>query len=179
MKADAGHCLVIDDDADFVAALGGALARRGYLVSTAHDNAAALRALAEATPDDVVLDLRLGEVSGLELIAPLVATNPAVRIVVLTGYASIATAVHAIKLGAVEYLTKPTDADSIVCAFGRHAGDAAIGLSDRPTPLEQLEWEHIQKTLVACAGNISSAATRLGLHRRTLQRKLRKRPAGY
>lgn len=179
MNGQSRQCLVIDDDADFVAALGGALTRRGYRVSSARDHASALGALADATPDDVVLDLRLGEGSGLELIAPLLAANAAIRIVVLTGYASIATAVHAIKLGAIEYLTKPADVDSIVRAFGRHAGNAAIGVSARPTPLEHLEWEHIQHTLVACAGNISTAATRLGLHRRTLQRKLRKRPAGY
>lgn len=179
MNAVPRHCLVIDDDGDFADALTGALGRRGYRVSVAADVAAAHTALERQAPDDVVLDLRLGENSGLELIAPLRAANAAIRIVVLTGYASIATAVHAIKLGAIEYLTKPTDADSIVAAFGRHAGNAAVGVSARPTPLEHLEWEYIQQTLVACGGNVSAAATRLGLHRRTLQRKLRKRPAGY
>jgi two-component system response regulator RegA len=172
------HCLIVDDDADFSGVLAAALARRGYRVSTAANARDALRAAGAAAPDDVVLDLRLGEESGLALIAPLLAAAPAARIVVLTGFASIATAVEAIKLGAVHYLTKPTDADAIVDAFTRHEADAGVGLSARATPLEQLTWEHIQQTLIACDGNVSAAAKRLGLHRRTLQRKLRKRPAG-
>lgn len=172
------HCLVVDDDADFRAVLAAALSRRGYRVSAAADTAGALALARRDPPDDVVLDLRLLEDSGLELIAPLKATSPAVRIVVLTGFASIATAVQAIKLGAVHYLTKPADADEIVAAFARQAGDASVEVASRPTPLEHLEWEHIQSTLLACEGNISVAARRLGLHRRTLQRKLQKRPSG-
>lgn len=179
MSGSGRHCLIIDDDADFGDVLAAALVRRGYEVSVAASAAAARGALRARPPDDVVLDLRLGEDSGLELIAPLLAAAPQARIVVLTGYASIATAVQAIKLGAVEYLTKPTDANAIVAAFDRQAGDAGVEVSARPTPLEHLEWEHIQQTLVACGGNISAAAKRLGLHRRTLQRKLQKRPAGY
>jgi two-component system response regulator RegA len=172
------HCLVVDDDADFRAVLSTSLTRRGYRVSTAADTASALALAVEDRPDDVVLDLRLGEDSGLEVVAPLVALYPTVRIVVLTGFASIATAVQAIKLGAVHYLTKPADADEIVAAFARQAGDASVEVASRPTPLEHLEWEHIQNTLLACDGNISVAAKRLGLHRRTLQRKLQKRPSG-
>ncbi len=172
------HCLVVDDDGDFRAVLAGVLVRRGYRVSTAADLSAG-RALASLDPpDDVVLDLRLGQESGLELIAPLRAANSAVRIVVLSGYASITTAVQAIKLGAVHYLTKPTDADEIVAAFAQGNGDAGVDVASDPTPLEQLEWEHIQTMLLACEGNISLAAKRLGLHRRTLQRKLQKRPSG-
>jgi two-component system response regulator RegA len=172
------HCLVVDDDADLRAVLSSALLRRGYRVSGVADTAAGLALAAQDVPDDVVLDLRLGDASGLELIAPLKALNPAVRIVILTGFASIATAVQAIKLGAVHYLTKPADADEIVAAFARHSGDASVEVASRPTPLEHLEWEHIQNTLLACDGNISVAAKRLGLHRRTLQRKLQKRPSG-
>ena len=174
----ARHCLVVDDDADFRAVLNSALTRRGYRVSSAADTASSLALSARDPPDDVVLDLRLGEESGLELIEPLRDANPAVRIVVLTGFASIATAVQAIKLGALHYLTKPADADEILAAFAQHAGDASVEVTTRPTPLEHLEWEHIQHTLLACEGNISAAAKRLGLHRRTLQRKLQKRPSG-
>lgn len=174
----ARHCLVVDDDADFRAVLGKALARRGYRVSAAADTAAGLALAAADPPHDVVLDLRLGDESGLEFITPLLARSPRARIVVLTGFASIATAVQAIKLGAVHYLTKPADADDIIAAFARQAGDASVELASRPTPLEHLEWEHIQNTLLACDGNISVAAKRLGLHRRTLQRKLQKRPSG-
>lgn len=174
----ARHCLVVDDDADFRAVLNSALTRRGYRVSSAADTASSLALSARDPPDDVVLDLRLGEESGLELIEPLRDANPAVRIVVLTGFASIATAVQAIKLGALHYLTKPADADEILAAFAQHAGDASVEVTTRPTPLEDLEWEHIQHTLLACEGNISAAAKRLGLHRRTLQRKLQKRPSG-
>ena len=172
------HCLVVDDDADFRAVLNNALTRRGYRVSSVADTANGLALSASDPPDDVVLDLRLGEESGLELIEPLLDSNPAVRIVVLTGFASIATAVQAIKLGAVHYLTKPADADEIVAAFAKQSGDASVEVASRPTPLEHLEWEHIQNTLLACEGNISAAAKRLGLHRRTLQRKLQKRPSG-
>ena len=172
------RCLVIDDDDDFRAVLAAALTRRGYLVDSAGTAAEALALAAATAPDDVVLDLRLGEESGLELIAPLLAFAPAARIVVLTGFASIATAVQAIKLGAVHYLTKPAEAAEIVAAFARVAGEADTAIAARPTPLEHLEWEHIQKTLLACEGNVSEAAKRLGLHRRTLQRKLQKRPSG-
>jgi two-component system response regulator RegA len=178
MNATVRRCLVIDDDADFRAALSAALGRRGYAVMAAADGAAALACAAAEMPDDAVLDLRLGDESGLALIAPLLARNPAMRIVVLTGYASIATAVEAIKLGAVHYLTKPADAAEVAAAFGAGAGDPDVDLAARPTPLDQLTWEHIQRSLVACDGNISAAAKRLGLHRRTLQRKLQKRPSG-
>lgn len=178
MSAGANTCLIVDDDSDFVAALSAALARRGYRVVSAGDAVTAQAIAVREQPGDIVLDLRLGEDSGLELVEPLLAASPHARLVVLTGYASIATAVQAIKLGAVEYLTKPADAGEIVAAFSKHRGDATVDVSERPTPLMHLEWEHIQKTLVACAGNISAAAKRLGMHRRTLQRKLQKRPAG-
>ena len=172
------HCLIVDDDADFRAVLSRALSRRGYRVSHAADVSAGLAVARQDPPDDVVLDLRLHDDSGLELIAPLLRLNAAARIAVLTGFASIATAVQAIKLGAVHYLTKPAGADEIVAAFGKGAGDASVDIAARATRLEHLEWEHIQQTLLACAGNISLAAKRLGLHRRTLQRKLHKRPSG-
>lgn len=172
-------CLLVDDDADFRDLLATALRRRaGYEVVIAADGAAALAASAVQVLDEAVIDLRLARESGLELIEPLLARHPRLRIVVLTGYASIATAVQAIKLGAVHYLTKPARVDDILAALGAVAPDAAVALPTTPTPLDQAEWEYIQRTLLACDGNISAAAKRLGLHRRTLQRKLQKRPSG-
>lgn len=171
-------CLVVDDDEAFRAVLAAALRRRGYEVNVAADADAALTSAEQLRPAFVVLDLRLGDDSGLQLVTPLLDIVPAARIVVLTGYASIATAVEAIKLGAAHYLTKPADTDEILAAFGRAAPDPDTALAREPTPLQHLEWEHIQKTLIACDGNISDAARKLGLHRRTLQRKLQKRPSG-
>ncbi|MGE0486486.1 MAG: response regulator transcription factor [Gammaproteobacteria bacterium] len=178
MTGEQPSCLVVDDDEAFREVLAAALRRRGFIVTTAGDATAALDAARTHQPTHVVLDLRLEQDSGLQLIEPLRATNPEVRIVVLTGFASIATAVHAIKLGAVQYLTKPADADEIIEAFGGRTTAAEIALPAEPTPLQHLEWEHIQKTLIACHGNVSDAARKLGLHRRTLQRKLQKRPSG-
>ncbi|MCB1747643.1 MAG: response regulator transcription factor [Gammaproteobacteria bacterium] len=176
--ASAPRCLIIDDDQAFREVLAAALTRRGYAVTTAADGTSALVAARATPPAYVVLDLRLEQDSGLQLIEPLRAIDPALRIVVLTGFASIATAVHAIKLGAVQYLTKPADADEIIAAFGAPGPDPQAAVPSEPTSLQHLEWEHIQKTLIACKGNVSDAARKLGLHRRTLQRKLQKRPAG-
>lgn len=173
------NCLIIDDDDDFRDLLSAALRRRAtHEVHTAATVPEALALAARIRMDDVVLDLRLGADSGLELIEPLRTSNPATRIVVLTGFASITTAVQAIKLGAVHYLTKPATVDDIIAALSASAPDAAVALETRPTPLELAEWEFIQNALLACDGNISAAAKRLGLHRRTLQRKLQKRPSG-
>ena len=146
---------------------------RWPLTSTAHSPTRAHR-----RPDFVVLDLNLDGANGLASITPLIEINAAVRIVVLTGYASIATAVEAIKLGAAHYLIKPANADEILDAFETQAGAPGSTIATTPTPLDRLQWEHIQKTLAQCDGNISVAAKRLGLHRRTLQRKLQKRPSG-
>jgi two-component system response regulator RegA len=136
-----------------------------------------LAAAERESPEYAVIDLRMPGPSGLELVKKLKALDPHTRIVVLTGYASIATAVEAIKLGATHYLAKPADADEIVAAFSRDSGDAAAPVTAKPLPLSRLEWEHIQKVLAECDGNISETARRLGMHRRTLQRKLAKRPA--
>ncbi|MEW6332539.1 MAG: response regulator, partial [Pseudomonadota bacterium] len=124
-----------------------------------------------------VVDLKMPGPSGLELVKKLKELDAHTRIVVLTGYASIATAVEAIKLGAIHYLAKPADADEIVAAFQRDSGNAAVAVEVKPLPLSRLEWEHIQKVLTESGGNISETARRLGMHRRTLQRKLAKRPA--
>jgi len=172
--------LVIDDDERFAATLAQALERRGWRTRVAHDVAAALAAAREDPPDAAVVDLRLADEDGLTLIEPLRADHPRRKIVVLTGYASITTAVKAIKLGADDYLAKPVTAKDVADVLAR--GSQAEGRQERPTPLEtmsprRLEWEHIQRVLAQHDGNISETARALRMHRRTLQRKLAKRPA--
>jgi two-component system, response regulator RegA len=171
--------LVIDDDGVFARVLGRALDSRGFATRVAHNAAAAVAACRHAPPRYAVLDLRLGADNGLRLIPELREIAPHMRILLLTGYASIATAVEAIKRGADDYLAKPVDADAVVAALlNSPRSDAAESGSppDATPPLKRLEWEHIQRILKACDGNISLAAQKLGLHRRTLQRKLAKRP---
>lgn len=169
--------LLVDDDATFCRVLAAALEDRGFVVRVAHDVPRA-HALAQRDPPEyAVVDLKMPGPSGLELIAKLKALDPNTRVVVLTGYASIATAVEAIKLGAIHYLAKPTDADQVVAAFQRVEGDPGTAVGDRPLSVARLEWEHIQAVLRECEGNVSETARRLGMHRRTLQRKLGKRPA--
>jgi two-component system response regulator RegA len=172
--------LVIDDDERFAATLAQALERRGWRTRVAHDVAAALAAAREDPPDAAVVDLRLAAEDGLTLIEPLRADHPRRKIVVLTGYASITTAVKAIKLGADDYLAKPVTAKDVADALAR--GAKAEGRDEEATPLEtmsprRLEWEHIQRVLAEHDGNISATARTLRMHRRTLQRKLAKRPA--
>jgi two-component system response regulator RegA len=169
--------LIVDDDAVFCASLAGALSRRGFDVVTAQSAAAAAARLRRAPPRYAVIDLKIGDDSGLELVELAAATEPPVRTVVLTGYASIATAVEAIKLGAVHYLAKPAEIGDITTALKRNGGgDAAVAVADSPPSVKRLEWEHIHKTLQERHGNISATARALNMHRRTLQRKLKKRP---
>ena len=168
--------LVVDDDPVFAEALAQALRRRGHQVDPVHDGEAALALAAQGDHDAAVLDLRLAADSGLRLIAPLKAACPELRILLLTGYASIATAVEAIKLGAVHYLAKPAGVDEILAALGRADGDAAVSPAAEPMSVDRLEWEHIQKVLAENDGNLSATARALKMHRRTLQRKLAKRP---
>jgi len=170
--------LVIDDDETFNAVLRRALKRRGLDVEGATDGPAALTLARQRPPEGVVLDLNLAGSSGLALIDPLLAINPECRIVVLTGYASIATAVDAIKLGATQYLAKPVDVEAILNAFeaGETRPKAEEPVAARPLSVERLEWEHIQRVLNEHDGNISATARALKMHRRTLQRKLAKRP---
>jgi two-component system response regulator RegA len=170
--------LLIDDDPTLCAVMGNAFVRRGYRALLAHDAAEAMALVEDPEVSLAVLDLRLAEHSGLRLITPLLSCKPLLRIVVLTGYASIATAVDAIKLGACHYLTKPAEVDDIIAAFGEEMAMPDGDAPSKPTSLERAEWEYIQTTLQACEGNVSAAAKRLGLHRRTLQRKLQKRPSG-
>jgi two-component system, response regulator RegA len=170
--------LLIDDDEVFTRVLARALGARGFDVHVAANGAEALAAAREHEPDHAVLDLKLGEESGLALIPELLEIRPELRILLLTGYASIATAVEAIKRGAWDYLAKPVDADQVVQALrgGGDAADESAAPVFAAPPLKRLEWEHIQRVLAECDGNISETARRLGLHRRTLQRKLSKRP---
>lgn len=170
------NLLLVDDDEVFREVLARALGKRGYAVQAAADVPGAIAAAQRGAFEYAVVDLKMPGPSGLALIDHLVKAAPGIRIVVLTGYASVATAVEAIKLGAVHYLTKPADADEIVTAFAREAGDSATPISSNPPSVDRLEWEHIQKVLADCNGNVSEAARQLGMHRRTLQRKLAKHP---
>jgi len=173
---DCPSLLLVDDDVLFCEVLAAAMRNRGFSVTVAHDVDSAQQIIGELAPEFAVVDLNMPGPSGLLLVESLHALDAYTRIVVLTGYASIATAVEAIKLGATHYLTKPADADEIVIAMQRTQGDAAAELAPQPMSVNRLEWEHIQKVLSECDGNISEAARRLGMHRRTLQRKLGKRP---
>lgn len=173
---DKPNLLLVDDDETFCRVLAAALERRGFAVSIAHTVGEGLDAAEKESPEFAVVDLKMPGPSGLELVKKLKEHDPHTKIVVLTGYASVATAVEAIKLGATHYLTKPADADEIVAAFERVSGDAAAPVAAKPLPLPRVEWEHIQKVLAECDGNISETARRLRMHRRTLQRKLAKRP---
>ncbi|MEA3251016.1 MAG: response regulator transcription factor [Pseudomonadota bacterium] len=168
--------LIVDDDEIFCRVMERALSRRGYEVMTAVDADQALNLAQQAPPQLATLDLKLEHSSGLKLLPELLEIVPECRIVVLTGYSSIATAVEAIKLGAVNYLCKPVDADEVLTAFERDDGDPDIDIADHPPSINRVTWEHIQKVLQEHDGNISATARALGMHRRTLQRKLQKRP---
>jgi ActR/RegA family two-component response regulator len=168
--------LIVEDDAAFARTLGRSFERRGYTVLLAASLEEVNTLLQTHTPDYAVVDLKLtGGASGLACVQKLHEHDRDILIVVLTGYASIATAVEAIKLGARHYLAKPSNTDDIEAAFGRAEGNAEVGLSERPTSsIKTLEWERIHETLAATGFNISETARRLGMHRRTLARKLEK-----
>lgn len=166
--------LIVEDDESLSRTLRRSFERRGYRVLTATDHETVVALLADESPQYAVVDLKLNGVSGLACVQTLHAQDPQMRIVVLTGFASIATAVEAIKLGACHYLAKPSNTDDIENAFGRTSGDTEVALTARPTSIKTLEWERIHQTLVETEFNISEAARRLGIHRRTLARKLQK-----
>lgn len=168
--------LLVDDDDVFRDVLGAALRRRGFEVELAADLASTHAALKAFHPDCAIVDLKLPDGSGLELVSALAGLAPAPRVLVLTGYASIATAVEAVKLGAVNYLPKPATPDEILAALDREGPDAALEVKPEPPSVDRLEWEHIQRVLADHDGNISATARALNMHRRTLQRKLAKRP---
>jgi len=169
--------LIVDDDQTFCTVLANAMTKRGFNVTCAHSVDQALELAEACTPEYAVIDLRLPGPSGLSLVEKLKAIDPGTRIVMLTGYASIATAVEAIKLGATHYLAKPVDVHEIMAAFERTTGDADVQISAHPLSVGRLEWEYIQRVLNENKGNVSVTARVLNMHRRTLQRKLTKYPA--
>jgi two-component system response regulator RegA len=167
--------LIVEDDEAFARTLGRSFERRGYKVLFATSMNAVAALLKQHTPGYAVVDLKLkGEASGLACVQALHEHSSEMLIVVLTGFASIATAVEAIKLGACHYLAKPSNTDDIEAAFDRAAGDVKADLTGRPTSIKTLEWERIHQTLAETGFNISETARRLGMHRRTLARKLGK-----
>lgn len=173
---DKPRVLLVDDDETYCKVLKAALEKRNYEVIVANDVKTGI-ALAELNlPEYAVIDLRIGHESGLELVKKLISLDANTACVMLTGFASIATAVEAIKLGAIHYLTKPANADEIVNALHKNEGDSTVTISENPLSVKRLEWEHLQKILMQHDGNISAAARALNMHRRTLQRKLDKRP---
>jgi two-component system response regulator RegA len=175
-KETTPRLLIVDDDEIYCSVLSDAIIKRGYLVKYALNQQQALSIAEEFKPTYVVVDLRLGDESGLHLIKRLKEEDATREIVMLTGYASIATAVEAVKLGATQYITKPTNADEILDAFTIKDTNYESLKKEQPLSVKRLEWEHLQKVLLENDGNISEAARQLNMHRRTLQRKLAKRP---
>lgn len=170
--------LIVDDETLFRERLGRAFAKRDYEVFLAADHNEAIQVISDEKPQMAVVDMRMPGKSGLEVIKDGLQIHPEMQIVVLTGYGSIATATEAVKLGAISYLPKPADVDDILNAFAQNT-ELDVGEAEtqfQAPSLARLEWEHINRVLHDCKGNISAAAKRLGLHRRTLQRKLNKFP---
>jgi two-component system response regulator RegA len=168
--------LVVEDDNAFRTILVAAFRERGFEAEGVPDGASAIRTAERDSPEMAVVDLRLPDQSGLEVVKALKAIDQATSIVVLTGYGSIATALESVRLGATHYLTKPTDADRILAAFQHGLALPPRDLTSDPPSLARVEWEHLNRVLIDCGGNISEAARQLGMHRRSLQRKLAKYP---
>ncbi len=172
---DLRRLLIVEDDAAFARTLARSFERRDYAVRVAASLEQLVTQLQDFAPGYAVVDLKLqGEASGLACVRALHAHDPGMLIVVLTGFASIATAVEAIKLGACHYLAKPSNTDDIEAAFGRAEGTTEVELTNRSTSIKTLEWERIHQVLAETGFNISETARRLGMHRRTLARKLEK-----
>ena len=166
--------LIVEDDRSFLQRLAKALESRGFVVATADTVADGLRQVGEAAPAFAVVDMRLGDGNGLDVISALKRRRPDARGIILTGYGNIATAVNAVKLGAVDYLAKPVDADDVVAALLAHS-DRKIEPPENPMSADRVRWEHIQRIYELCGRNVSETARRLNMHRRTLQRILAKR----
>ncbi len=175
-NSDSMNMLVVDDDEIFCQVMERALIRRGFQVEICLDIASAERALNAKHFKRAIVDLKIAQESGLILIRSLKAINPDIEIIMLTGYSSVSTAVEAIKLGAVNYFCKPIDIDEVLNAFTQPDLMTEISSPISTPTLDRVEWEHIQKILQDHQGNVSAAARSLGMHRRTLQRKLQKRP---
>lgn len=168
--------LILDDDATFAETLARSFKRKGYISFVALDISQACDSLVKHQPDFAVVDLKIDQESGLHFLPLLSELSPDTKALILTGYSSISTTVEAIKLGCVNYLCKPVNTDDIIQALSNVQAQPEAPISETPTSLNRLEWEHIQRTLNQHEGNISATANALGMHRRTLQRKLQKRP---
>jgi two-component system response regulator RegA len=175
----AASVLVVDDDETFRTRLVRAFQARGFEAQGARDGESALALARSDSPELAVVDLRMPGISGLDVVRELRAIDAMTNVVVLTGYGSIATALEAVRLGATHYLTKPADLDDLLAAFDRATRPPEpLAIDDKSGPsLARAEWEHINRVLTDCGGNISQAARLLGLHRRSLQRKLSKYPS--
>jgi two-component system response regulator RegA len=178
MASENPAALIVDDDAVFRQRLCRAFRLRGWEAYEAGGGAQALEAACEFGPDLAVVDLRLAAESGLDVVRALRGLDATMSIFMLTGYGSIATALEAVKCGANDYLSKPVDADQIIAAFTNGGRPDSAGARSQPSvpSLGRVEWEHIQRVLADCGGNVSQAAKLLGIHRRSLQRKLSKYP---
>lgn len=177
MIEDQPSLLLVDDDATFRAVLRDAMQKRGFAVSEAFDVPSAMQIITQEAPEYAVIDLKMPGDSGLVLVRKITELQAGTIMVVLTGFASISTAIEAIKLGATHYLAKPVDADDIVAAFEKTEGNSEMAVANNPLTVARLEWEHIQRVLSEHEGNISATARALNMHRRTLQRKLNKNPS--
>lgn len=173
---DKSRILLVDDDQTFTRIMARGFERRGFEVTCCNDAGAAATECARVAPTHILLDLNMPGNSGLVILPLLRSAAPDARLVVLTGYSSIATAVEAIKLGATNYLCKPASIDEILSAFDDRAVPGEVVVPANPISVDRLEWEHIQRVLADNDGNITATARALGMHRRTLQRKLQKRP---
>jgi two-component system response regulator RegA len=168
--------LLVDDDDVFASRMAKALSARGFAVTRAATAAEAIASARDDSPEYALVDLRLPDGHGLDVVAELHAIDQTTRIVVLTGYGAIATAVESLKRGATDYLTKPVDADQVSAALDKEGGSSGGAREFTVPSLARVEWEHIQRVMTECSGNVSQAARVLGLHRRSLQRKLSKYP---
>ena len=166
--------LIVDDDKSFVQRLARAMEMRGFEVTTAEAVSEGLQQVERSAPAFAVVDMRLGDGSGLDIVSALKERRPDARAIILTGYGNIATAVNAIKIGAVDYLAKPADADDVVSALLALEGKKATP-PEHPMSADRVRWEHIQRIYELCSRNVSETARRLNMHRRTLQRILAKR----
>lgn len=171
--------LIVDDDEVFAEVLARAMNKRFARVCVANTVEQAVGLAGVEKPNKIVLDLKIHQSSGLDIIEKLCSASPGVAIVMLTGYSSIATTVEAMKLGAINYLCKPVDADELIRAFNEASGEQSSEIPSSPPTVGRLQWEHIQKVLSQNDGNVSATARALGMHRRTLQRRLQKRPVSH
>ena len=174
IPGDDHSLLLLDDDRPFLVRLGRAMEARGFTVRTAESVAEGLRAVESEPPAFAVVDMRLGDGNGLDVVEALRAKRAQARAIVLTGYGNIATAVTAVKLGAIDYLAKPADADDVFAALVAKPGEQP-NPPDNPMSADRVRWEHIQRVYEMCDRNVSETARRLSMHRRTLQRILAKR----